>query len=80
MIKSRDVLFVFEDDLGPVLAKACELDSDNDVIHLVRAAKIVCDHMFEEAKPFTGFTEGCHKESVSPLLLALVNSHYYRSL
>ena len=29
--------------------------------------------MFVEAKPFTGFTEGCQKESVSPLLLALVN-------
>ena len=29
--------------------------------------------MFVEAKPFTGFTEGCQKESVLPLLLALVN-------
>ena len=36
--------------------------------------KIVRNHMFVEAKlPFTGFTEGCQKESVPPLLLALVN-------
>ena len=70
----------FKDDLGPALANAYEYDSDSDVIHLVCAANIVRDHMFEEAKPVTGFTEGCHKESVSPLLLALVNSHYYRSL
>ena len=71
--KGRDVLLAFEDDIGPALAKACEFDSDSDAIHLARAAKIVRDHMFEEAKPFTGFTEGCQKESVSPLLLALVN-------
>ena len=71
--KGRDVLLAFEDDNGPALAKACEFDSDSDAIHLARAAKIVRDHMFEEAKPFTGFTEGCQKESVSPLLLVLVN-------
>ena len=36
--------------------------------------KIVREHIFsEEAKPFTGFTEGCQKGSVSPMLLALVN-------
>ena len=39
-------------------------------LHVLQSIR---DHMFEEAKPFTGFTEGCHKESVSPLLLALVN-------
>ena len=56
------------------LAKACEIDSDSDAIILARAAKIVRNHMFEDAKsPFTGLTEGCQKESVSPLLLALVN-------
>ena len=66
--KGQDVLLAFEDDIGPAL-----FDSDSDAIHLARGAKIVRDHMFEEAKPFTGFTEGCQKESVSPLLLALVN-------
>ena len=71
--KGRDVLLAFEDDIGPALAKACELDSDSEAIQLARAAKIVRNHMFGEAKPFTGFTEGCQKESVSPLLLALVN-------
>ena len=55
------------------MAKACEIDSDSDAIILARAAKIVRNHMFEDAKPFTGLTEGCQKESVSPLLLALVN-------
>ena len=71
--KGREVLLTFEEDIGTALAKACELDSDNDAIHLACAAKIVCNHMFGEAKSFTSFTLGCQKESVSPLLLALVN-------
>ena len=37
--KGRDVLMAFEEDIG--LAKACEFDSDNEAIHLARAAKIV---------------------------------------
>ena len=48
----------FED---AALTKPCELDSDSDVIHLSCTAKIVHDRMFEEAKPFIGFTEGCNK-------------------
>ena len=69
----RDVLLAFEEDISTALAKACELDSDNDAIHLARAAKIVRNHMFGKAKSFTGFPLGCQKESVSPLLRALVN-------
>ena len=71
--KGRDILLAFENDFGPALAKACEIDSDSDAIILACAAKIVRNHMFEDAKPFTGLTEDCQKESVSPLLLALVN-------
>ena len=70
--KGRDILLAFENDIGPALAKACEIDSDSDAIILARAAKIVRNHMFEDAKPFTGLTEGCQKESVSSLLLALI--------
>ena len=71
--KGRDVLLAFEDDIGNALAKACELDSDNKAIHLARAANIVRNHMFGKSKSFSGFPIGCQKESVSPLLLALVN-------
>ena len=31
----------FEEDVGAALPKACELDSDNDAVHLARAAQIV---------------------------------------
>ena len=53
--KGRDVLVAFEEDIGTALAKACEFDSANDAIHLACAAKIVRNHMFRKAKPFTGF-------------------------
>ena len=49
---------VFEEDVGAALTKACELDSDNDVVHLVRAAQTVLRHMFEESELFNGFPEG----------------------
>jgi len=39
--KGRDVMLVFEKDIGAALDKVCELDSDSDTIHLVRAAQIV---------------------------------------
>ena len=71
--KGRDILMAFEEDVGAALAKACELDSDSDAVHLAHAAQIVRRHMFGEAKPFTGFPEGCQGESVPPLLLAIVS-------
>ena len=71
--KGRDVLLVFEEDVGAALTKACALDSDNDMVHLARAAQTVRRHMFEGGEPFNGFPEGCQEDSVPPLLLALVS-------
>ena len=41
----------FEEDVGAALAKACDLDSDKDAVHLARAAQIVRRHIFGETKP-----------------------------
>ena len=71
--KGKDILMAFEVDVGAALAKACELDSHRDAVHLARAAQTVRRHMFGEAKSFTGFPEGCQEEYVPPLLLALVS-------
>ena len=71
--KGRDVLLVFEEDVGAVPTKACQLDSDNDVVHLARAAQTVRHHMFEEGEPFNGFPEGHKEDYVPSLLLALVS-------
>ena len=66
-------MLAFEEDICTALTKACELDGDNEAIHLARAAKIVRRHLLKKAKPFDGFPAECHKESVPSLLLALVN-------
>ena len=51
---------------------ACELDSDNDVVHRVRPAQTERRQMFEEGEPFNGFPEGCQEYSVPSRLRALV--------
>ncbi|KAG7161157.1 hypothetical protein Hamer_G024212, partial [Homarus americanus] len=71
--KGRNVLMIFEEDVGAAITKNCELDSDSDAVHLACAAQIVRCHMFGEAKPFNGFPQRCQEESVPSLLLALVN-------
>ena len=70
--KGRDVLMVFEEDVGTAFATACGLDCDSNAVHLARAAQIVQCQMFREAKTFNGFPERCQEESVPLLLLGLV--------
>lgn len=70
--KGRDILLVFDEDIGVALGTACEQDSDSDAVHLARATQIVRRHIFDP-KPFTGsFEENCQENSV-PHLLALVS-------
>ena len=57
--KGRDVLVALEEDVGAALAKDCELDSDNDAVHLARAAQNMRPHMFGEAKHLNVFPEIC---------------------
>uniref|UniRef100_UPI00358EC93F uncharacterized protein isoform X1 n=1 Tax=Myxine glutinosa TaxID=7769 RepID=UPI00358EC93F len=72
--KGRDVLLVFDEDIGHALAKVCKQDSDSDAIHLARAAEIVRRQLFDKCKPFDGsFSETCQEESVPDLLVSLVN-------
>ena len=39
--QGRDVVLIFNKDVGSALSKDCEHDADNDAGHLARAAKIV---------------------------------------
>ena len=71
--KGRDVVLIFNADIGSALSKACEHDSDNDAIHLARAANIVRRDMFKMKNQFSGsFGTKCQEESVPVSLLALV--------
>ena len=49
--KRRNVLMVFEEDIGAVLATAYGLDCDSDAVHLARAAQIVRHKMFKKPTP-----------------------------
>ncbi len=37
----RDIILIFNEDIGPAMRKACELDAEFNAIHLARAAQIV---------------------------------------
>ena len=49
----RDVLLVFVEDVGASPIKAYELDSDNDVVHLARAAQTVRRHTMKKVSLLT---------------------------
>ena len=69
----QDMMLMFNSDIGCVLTKACEYDSDSDAICLARAAKIVRREMFKMKKQFLGsFETKCQEESIPTSLLTLV--------
>ena len=49
--KGRDVLIVFEEDVGAVLATACWLECDSDAVHLACAEQIVQQKCLEKPSP-----------------------------
>ena len=65
------MMLTFDDDISTALKKACDHDSDQDAMHLVHAAKVVCREMFESSFTFNGSFSECN--SVPQSLLALVN-------
>ena len=72
--KGRDVLLVFQNDIGAALAKTVEQDDDDNAVQLAHAAKIVRKGLFEKSSSFNGsFRKGCQEDSVPELLLALVS-------
>ena len=71
--EGRDVLLVFDEDVGKVLRKTLADDYDDNGIHLAKAADIVRKDMLQTKSTFNGtFSEECQKDSLSKLLLSLV--------
>ena len=76
--QGRDVVLIFNEDVGAALGKACEHDADNEAVHLARAANIVRRDMFKTKQDFNGsFGTHCQEESVPVSLLALVSMVLY---
>ena len=72
--EGRDILLAFDNDVGPVLRRACDDDYDSEAVCLARAAKIVWRDMLELQAEFTGsFGQDCQVKSVPNSLLALVD-------
>ena len=53
-MQGRSVMLTFDDDICAALKKACDHDGDDDAMHLVRAARIVCKEMFHQKFTFSG--------------------------
>jgi len=72
--QGREVLLVFNEDVGKALGKACAYDADNDAVYLSRAATVVRKEMFQTKNSFNGsFDTECQDNSVPSSLLALVS-------
>lgn len=71
--QGREVILLFNEDVGAALRKACEHDADSDAICLARAATIVQRDMFQTKMEFNGsFQTECQEEFLPTSLLSLV--------
>ena len=53
---------------------ACEYDSDDDAVHLAKAAQIIRRDIFKTPRSFSGtFSPKCQEESLPTSLLTLIN-------
>ena len=71
--QGRDVVLIFNKDIGSASSKASEHDADNDAVHLARVANIVRRDMFKMKNKFSGsFRTKCQEDSIPVSLLQLV--------
>ena len=79
--QGRDVVLTSNEDIGTALKKACESDTDMDIVHLAEAAKLVKRDMLKMKSEFTGsFVAQCQENSVLVSLLALVSMVLYGTI
>ena len=74
--QGRNVILIAHDDIGSALGKVQdhEAESDNDAVHLAKAATIVRRDMLKMKQHFDGsFESKCQEDSVSASLVALVS-------
>ena len=75
--QSRDILLALKKDVSMALGKVRE-DSDNEAMHLARAATIVRREMMMIENSFDGsFDQNCQQNSVPKSLISLVNMILY---
>jgi hypothetical protein len=71
--EGRDVLLVFNTDIGAALREASKNDFDNEALILKQASNIVRRELFDKNSVFAGtFENNCQDSSVPPSLKTLV--------
>ena len=76
--EGRDVYLAFREKLGKIIRGAHMVDSDEEAIHLVKAANIVRGDMLTTTNTFNGsFDANCQETSVPKSLLSLINMILY---
>ena len=74
--QGKQVVLAFESDIGHVLSAACDMDYDNDIVVLAKAARIVRRDLFDlrsSTDEFSGsFDDDCQTSSVPVSLLGLL--------
>lgn len=76
--KGRDVYLAFGEDVGNALHKVHKEDSDDEAIHLAKAAAIVREDILTNKYSFNGsFERDCQLRSIPASLLSFVNMILY---
>ena len=71
--QGRDILLVFDDDIGEALKIECDNDEDSEANILAKAAQIVRKELYQIQQQFNGsFSADCQKDAVSDTLRTLV--------
>ena len=71
--QGREVILMFNADIGEAIKIACSNNADDDAVHLVRAAQILRKEIFTKEYSFDGsFKPGCERDAVPESVLALV--------
>ena len=72
--EGRDILLIYDEDIGTALKQACNDDCDSDALILAKASKIIRRDVFKLAQSFNGsFPVDCQEKAVPQSLAALVN-------
>jgi hypothetical protein len=72
-MSGRDMVLIFNKDIGQAVRKACEYDADDDAVHLARAANILRRDILRMKTVFSNsFDTDCQKKSVPASLLQMV--------
>ena len=75
-VEGRNILLMFEEDVGHGIHAACNQTMESDAVILTKAAEIVRRDMFDNRYEFNGsFQEDCQKECVPNNLMGLHGQH-----